>query len=107
MSKISEYAKDYVPQQTTKNIADLSEVSTDLELVDDEFEYTDKNTHELKTVTQKVIVIDNEKYRVPVSVIQQLQVFLEDNPGLKKFKVKKTGTTKDDTRYTVIPIVTA
>ena len=104
MSKIKEYVKDYEPQQTTKNIADLEKVSTDLELLDDDYEFTDKKTGETKTVKQKVICIDGENYRVPVTVIQQLKVILEDSPNLNFFKVKKTGSTKDDTRYTVIPI---
>lgn len=103
MAKISDYAKDYEQSAAVKNIAELLSVSTDLELVDDEFEFT-KNG-ETKIVKQKVVVVDSEKYRVPVSVIQQLKVILEDNPELKKFKVKKTGTTKDDTRYTVIPLM--
>lgn len=103
MSKISEYAQGYEPTATTKNIADLKEVSVDLELEDDEFEFKDKN-NQVKNVKQKVVVVDGESYRVPVSVIQQLKVILEDNPTLKKFKVKRSGTTKDDTRYQVIPI---
>ena len=103
MSKIGDFAKDYESPSTTKNIAELTEVSTDLELLDDEFEF-EKNG-ETKTVKQKVIVINEEKFRVPVSVIQQLKILLEDSPGLKKFKVKKSGSTKDDTRYQVIPLV--
>ena len=103
MANISDYARDYEPTASTKNIAELLSVSTDLELIDDEFDF-EKNG-EKKTVKQKVIVVDGEQYRVPVSVIQQLKVILEDNPALKKFKVKKTGTTKDDTRYTVIPLM--
>jgi len=103
MSKLNEYAQGYEPSATTKNIADLPEVSTDLDLVDDEFEF--ERNGETKTVKQKVVIVNDEKYRVPVSVIQQLKVLLEDNPGLKFIKVKKTGTTKDDTRYQVIPIV--
>lgn len=102
---LGDFARTYEPIESTKNIADLPEVSTDIKLVDDEFEFTDKKTGEVKKVTQKIIVVDGEKYRVPVSVIQQLKVFLEDSPNLKKFKVKKSGTTKDDTRYTVIPIM--
>lgn len=104
MPKINQYAKDYVPTATTKNIADLQEVSTDVEILDDEFELTDKVTHQLKTVKQKVININGESFRVPVSVIQQLKVILEDNPNLKRFKVKRSGSTKDDTRYQVIPL---
>lgn len=105
MSKISEYVKDYEPQQTTKNIADLKEVSTDLELEDDTFEFTDKVSKETKTVKQKIVVVNGESYRVPVSVIQQLKIIMEDNPTLKKFKVKRSGSTKDDTRYQVIPLI--
>jgi len=103
MAKLNEFAQDYEPIATTKNIADLPEVSVDLELEEDSFEFTDKITGQPKKVTQKVIKVDGETYRVPVSVIQQLKVLLEDNPSLKKFKVKKSGTTKDDTRYTCIP----
>jgi len=105
MSKISELAQDYEPQQKTKNISDLEEVSTDLEVEDDDYEFTDKNSGDTKTVKQKVITVNGEKYRVPVTVIQQLKVILEDNPKLQKFKVKRSGTTKDDTRYMVIPIL--
>ena len=89
----------------TKNIADLNEVSTDLQLEDDEFELIDDVTKQPKVVKQKVIHIDGEKYRVPVSVIQQLKIILKDNPTIKKFKVKKSGTTKADTRYQVIPLI--
>jgi len=104
MTKLNAFAKDYEPASKTKNIADLKEVSTDIELEDDEFEVKDKKTNEVKTVKQKVIIVDGEKYRVPASVIAQLKVILEDNPNCKKFKVKKSGTTIDDTRYQVIPL---
>lgn len=103
MATIGQASKEYVGSSKTKNIADLEKVSTDLELVADTFEFT-KNG-ETKKVEQEVIVIDEDKYRVPVTVKQQLQVLLEDNPNLKFFKVKKTGTTKDDTRYQVIPLM--
>jgi len=104
MTKLNAYAKDYEPASKTKNIADLKEVSTEVELEDDEFEVKDKKTNEVKVVQQKVIIISGEKYRVPSSVIAQLKIVLEDNPNCKKFKVKKTGTTIDDTRYQVIPL---
>jgi len=103
MAKISEFAKDYESSAKTKNIAELQSVSTDLELMDDEFEFT-KNG-ETKIVKQKVIVVNGEQYRCPITVIQQLKVILEDNPSLKKFKVKKSGNTKDDTKYVVIPLM--
>jgi len=102
MSKISEYVKDYEPTTKTKNIAELDKVSTDLELQDDDYEFTKDG--ETKTVKQKVIVVDGENYRVPVTVIQQLKILIEDDPDLKSFKVKRSGSTKDDTRYQVIGI---
>lgn len=104
MVSIADAAKEY-EASTTKNIADLDSVSTSLELVEDEFEFTDRQTGQQKKVQQEVVVIDDIKYRVPASVKQQLKVLLEDNPNLKKFKVKKTGTTKDDTRYQCIPLM--
>ena len=51
----------------------------------------------------KYVEIDNERYKMPVSVLASLKVILEENPNLKKFKVKKTGEGMD-TRYTVIPL---
>ena len=103
MAKISEVAKNYESTSKTKNIADLNKVSTDLEVLHDSFVF-EKNG-ETKTVQQQVIEVEGEKYRIPVTVIQQLKVVLEDNPELKYFKVRKSGTTKDDTRYQVIPLV--
>jgi len=103
MTKLSEFAINYEAPSTTKNISDLNSVSTDLDLIDDEFEFTDKVTGEVKKVQQKVIVVEGEQYRVPNSVIGQLKIILEDNKELKKFKVKKSGTGLD-TRYMLIPL---
>jgi len=102
MVKIAEFAKTY-ESKNTRNISELQSVSVDIDIEDDEFEFTDKEGN-IKTVKQKIVELDGEKYRVPISVIQQLHVMIEDNPNLKKFKVKKTGEGKDNTRYTVIPI---
>lgn len=103
MAKLNEFAKDYVPKSTIKNIAELPSVSVDIEIEDDVFEVTKDG--KTKTVNQKVIELNGEKYRVPVSVIKQLKILLEDNANLKKFKVKRNGTTMDDTTYMVIPLV--
>ena len=100
---IGELAKDY-KSNTTKNISELPEVSTELEVDDDQFETTDKVTKQLKVVKQKVITVNGETYRVPASVLQQLKIVLEDNPSLKKFKVKKSGSLME-TRYQVIPLI--
>jgi hypothetical protein len=97
MKTIKDEAKAYEPKQVTKNISELQSVSTDLVLEDDSFEY------EGKEVKQKVVVVNGERYRMPVSVLRDLKVILDDNPNLKAFKVKKTGQQME-TRYTVIPL---
>ena len=94
---IKDEAKAYEPKQATKSISELTSISTDLVLEDDSFEY------EGKEVKQKVIVVNGDRYRMPISVIRDLKVILEDNPALKLFKVKKTGQQME-TRYTVIPL---
>jgi len=98
MVTLSEFAKTYTPA-TTKNIADLEEVDTNLVLEDREG--TDKSGNTFK---YKVIVVNGEDYRVPSSVIGNLKAILSKKPALKKFSVAKQGTTKDDTKYTVIPL---
>ncbi len=103
MATIGEAADSYKASTKTMNIADLDKVSIDLQIEIDTFEFTKGD--ETKTVEQEVIVIDEVKYRIPVTVKQQLKVLMEDNPNLKFFKVKKSGTTKDDTRYQVIPLM--
>jgi len=100
--KLGEYAKEHVSATATKNITELPEVSVDLELVDDSFEF--EKDGETKTVNQKVVIIGDEKFRVPTSVINQLKVHLEDNPTMKKFKVRSSGSGMD-TRYTLIPLM--
>jgi len=103
MSKINEIAKGY-ETKATKNITELNEVPVELEVLDDEFEVVDKKTNQTKVVKQKVINLNGINYRVPNSVFQQLKVILEDNPALKKFKVKASGSGME-TRYQVIPLV--
>ena len=102
-NKLGELAKEY-ETNATKNISELPEVSTELEVFDDQFETTDKITKQVKIVRQKIVTIGNVNYRVPASVFQQLKIVLEDNPNLKKFKVKKSGTAME-TRYQVIPLL--
>jgi len=102
MAKLIDEAKAYMPKRT-KNIADLEEVSVDIETEDDEFEVTD-DEGKPKMIKQKVAIIDGERYRVPNSVLNQLKVMLEDNPQMKKFKVKKSGQGLN-TEYVVIPIM--
>ena len=103
MATLTEFAKGYEPIRT-HNISELKEVPTDMQIIDDEFVIEkDKETGEKKVVKQKVIMLNNEKYRVPISVIADLKAILEKNPELKKFSVSKKGTGLQ-TKYTVIPL---
>ena len=102
MATLNDFAKTYEPART-HNISDLKEVLTSSELKDDEFQTEDRVTGETKTVKQKVIVVNGEKYRVPISVVADLKAILEKNPSLQKFSVSKKGTGLQ-TKYTVIPL---
>ena len=99
MTTIKETAQQFEPKSAIKNIADLSEVSTEFELKDEK----GKNNETGEEYSFKYVDINGEKYRVPNKVIGDLKVILEENKDLKKFKVKRTGTGLD-TKYTVIPL---
>jgi len=93
MGTIKDEAKEYKPQSTVKNISELSSIDTDIAVLYDqeaEFPY-------------KYIESNGERYKMPVSVLSALKSILEENPNLKKFKVKKQGEGMD-TRYVVIPL---
>ena len=97
MTTLAEFAKTYETPKT-KNIADLKEVDTQLQLSDRTGK--DENGNEFKF---KVIVVNGEEFRVPGSVIGSLKAILEKKPTLKKFSVSKQGTGMN-TKYTVIPL---
>ena len=97
MAKLKDEAMSYESSKT-KNIADLDTVPVDIEINDETF--TDNDGKEF---TIKIIEVDGERYRVPVSVLKQLKTHLEDNPNIKKFKVRKTGEGMK-TEYVVIPL---
>jgi len=95
MATIREQAKDYI-SPTTKNISDLKEVSTEMDIkskivnegTEDEFSYD-------------YIIVDEIEYRVPKSVLKQLKVQLENKPECVKFRVSKSGEGLK-TEYNVI-----
>ena len=99
MPTIKESAQAYEGESKTRNVVELDKVSTDLVIETKELKARDGTTFVLN-----YIVIDNEQYRIPDSVLKSLKVILEDNPNLKQFRVKKQGTGMD-TSYTVIPLV--
>jgi hypothetical protein len=97
MATLGEEAKAYIPKQT-KNIADLAEVSTALDLKDGAAADADG-----KEFTYKYIEVDGDEYRVPGKVLKDLKAILEKKPTLKTFSVSKQGQGLNTT-YTVIPL---
>lgn len=95
MASIRESAENYVSPETL-NIVELKAVSTEMDLkhkvvnegTEDEFSYD-------------YILVDEKEYRVPKSVIKQLQAQLKEKPDWVSFKVTKTGTGLK-TEYSVI-----
>ena len=101
MSNISEAAISYEPPKT-KNITDLEDVPTDIEITEETHTKTNEDGAE-EEFTIKVVEVEGEKYRVPISVLKNLKAILEEKPNLKTFKVKKSGSGMN-TAYTVIPL---
>lgn len=96
MATLGEEAKNYEPP-TTKNIADLDIVPTNLEM--HSREGTDVNG---ETFKYKVVIVEGVEYRVPSSVLGSLKAIMAKKPELKNFSVSKQGTGMN-TKYTVIP----
>ncbi len=98
MATLKEQAEQYVPK-TIKNISELSEVSVDVQVMDDGEGLGNEGPY-----TYSYVEINGERYKVPATVLQALKEILEAKPNLKKFRVSRTGTTRQDTRYTVIQL---
>jgi|TARA_R100000656_G_scaffold43358_1_gene35876 hypothetical protein len=94
MATLKEEAMAYEPKQTL-NIADLPEVSVNLELFDGEG--TDKNGDMFK---YKYTKLEGKDYRVPVTVLEEIQKILKLKPEVEKVKVTKTGSGMA-TKYSV------
>lgn len=98
MTTLKEEAKNYVPP-TTKNISELAEVSTEIEVKTKEAVKKDG-----EKFTYKYVEVNGEEYRVPGIVLGQLKEQVKANSSLQKFKVSKQGEGKTGTTYTVIPL---
>lgn len=98
MATIKETANKYEPKRM-KNIADLEVVRTDIDFIEDEVR-VDQNGDKYKV---SYFVLNDEEYRTPNSVLEQLKSILVEKPDLKTFKVTKTGEGKA-TKYQVISL---
>lgn len=98
MVDIRQSANDYV-KKSTKNISELAEIPVDgIEVKEEEGINSDG-----KNFSYKYIEVEGERYRIPATVIEQLQTLLDENPAIKKFKVKKKGEGLQ-TSYQVIAL---
>lgn len=89
---IKDEAIAYKPAKL-KNISELSVVNVNTEIMEEsEVEYP-----------YKYILVNGERYKLPVSVIAALKEMLEANPKLQTFKVKQTGEGIK-VKYLVIPL---
>lgn len=96
MATIREAAQAFEPQQT-HNIAELEEVSVDIEIQTNKGKTRDGEEFEFYFTT-----IDGKDYRIPSSVLAGLKALLKKAPQMKAFSVLKEGTGMN-TKYQVIP----
>jgi len=92
MANLKEEAQGYEPKHI-RNISELKAISIDVEVFTEtevEFPY-------------KYIVVNGERYKMPLTIIADLKEVLEEKPDLKDFKVKRVGEGKN-TKYTLITL---
>lgn len=94
MATIKEEAISYQPQQLD-NIATLDNFSIDFEV----YEKKDVNSGG-EEYTYKYIELNGMRYRIPNSVLEEIQKILKLKPEAKNLKVFKTGEGLK-TRYSV------
>lgn len=99
MVNIKEDAMAYEPKRT-RNISELKEIPIDIEIKNGKG--TNKQGEDFE---YKYVEVEGIEYRVANVVLEQLKAQITSNPNLAKFKVTKVGETKDNTRYTVVPLV--
>lgn len=94
MPTLKESATEYVPKQTL-NIADL-----DRTLLSWPIEDRTGTDSEGKDFSYKVMISNELEYRVPATVLEEIQKMLKLKPELTAVNVSKTGSGLS-TRYSV------
>ena len=94
MKSLKEVAKEYTPKQTL-NVADLDRV--DLSWKIEDRVGIDNDNKEFK---YKVVVFNEQEYRIPNTVIEEIQKIIKLKPETKAIKVSKSGAGLS-TRYSV------
>ncbi len=94
MATLKEVALAYEPPQTL-NIADLEEVPVDLQV----YGATKKNADGTE-YTYQYAKLNDKEYRIPNTVLEEIQKILKLKPSVTKVKVSKSGSGLG-TRYKV------
>ena len=94
MATIKDEATAFEPQ-TTLNIADLDEVR-----IDSNIHEAEKNDADGKPFKYKYVSINGKEYRIPNSVLEEIQKILKLKPEVEKVNVTKSGSGLA-TRYKV------
>ena len=94
-----QFAKDFKSEGSSRNVTELEVLNLDYPLK--KFEGTDDNN---KPYSYWYIEFNHENYRVPTSVIKQVQNYIVNMPNQKNFKVTKSGEGLK-TQYQVIPLM--
>jgi hypothetical protein len=97
MTTLKEEAQAYEPTHT-KNIAELECVSVEQEIKKEVRKNKSGEEYSLSYIN-----VTGTEYRVPSSVVEQLQTILKVKPDLKTFKVEKKGEGLNTT-YTVVQL---
>lgn len=98
MTSIKESAKAFVPKQT-RNI-------TELEVVNIETLQVEKRSgkdKDGKDFNYNVVISNEEEFRIPDSVLNNIKTILQAKPNLKTIRVLKKGQGLG-TEYTVVPL---
>ena len=97
MATLRQEAQAFEPKQTL-NIADLDKVSVDVQV------YEGSGTDaEGKPFNYKYAELNGKQYRIPPSVIEEIQTILRLKPTVEFVKVTKSGSGLS-TRYKVTPL---
>jgi len=96
MVTLRQEAQDFSPKQTL-NIADLDKVSVDVQVYEGS-----GNDADGKPFTYKYVELNGKQYRIPNSVIEEIQTILKLKPTVNFVKVTKSGSGLA-TRYKVNP----
>lgn len=92
MANLGETADNY-QKPKLHNVTELDFISANMEVLDEneaEFPY-------------KYVMVDGIRYKIPKTVIEDIQQFRKISPNITKYKIASKGSGKE-IKYTVIPL---